>query len=155
MPATRSVDTNERRAGRDLLGLLCAVYGLGTAPAMTVRADGGTVRVVDKPVGSYRVTVVTDPSPLLTGTADVSVVVTEADGAAAPDATVDVAATPPGDRTATQHFPATHAQATNKRYYAANVPISSAGIWSFTVHVAGTKGEGDVQFVADVSVAIA
>lgn len=133
-----------------IAGLMVVALLFGwSSPAL---ANGGTIQVSEQPAGPYRVTVMTSPSPLRTGTADVSVMVTLGNtSAVVQDAIVLVVVTPVGKTGAVARYPATHANATNKLYYAANVPLTHAGRYAFTIQVTGPKGGGDVRFDTDVS----
>ncbi len=117
-------------------------------------ADGGVVQVADQVVGPYRVTVTTSPNPLRTGIADVSAIVLEGVDQLVPDADVRVQAAPAARPADVAGYPATHANATNKQYYAANVRVPDAGRWLFTIQVQGPQGGGEVHFSADVSAAL-
>ncbi|MBX6754346.1 MAG: hypothetical protein IRY86_08950 [Thermorudis peleae] len=132
-----------------VLLVLGLVQSLGMASFAS--ANGGQVRVAGEHVGPFIVTVYTSPIPLQTGTADVSVLVQRPDTQdVVNDATVTVTMTPVGDESAAKTFPATHDQATNKLYYAANIPVDRAGRYHFTVTVQGADGSGTVSFDADV-----
>ncbi len=110
------------------------------------------MQIADQPVGPYRVTVFTSPSPLKAHiVTDVSVVVTDSAGKSVPDAAVDVAIAPAGSTLAPAHTAATHELATNKQFYAANVTFPTAGTWNVVVRIAGPAGGGDVHFTSDVS----
>jgi hypothetical protein len=133
------------------LVLACVVAHGVAAPAL---ADGGIVEVADQPVGPYRVTVTASPNPLRVGGADISVLVLQGTDTLVDNATVTIDTAPAGAATPAASYPATHANATNKQYYAANVRFPSAGRWAVTVHVRGPLGGGDVHFTADVSGAV-
>jgi hypothetical protein len=86
------------------------------------------------------------------GVADVSVLVyLPTTKKSVEDATVEILATPAGTPGAGSSFPATHANATNKFFYAANVEFPSAGPYNLTVHVAGPSGGGEVSFAVQVA----
>ena len=131
--------------------LVAAVWWL--AGHRRASANGGQVQVADQPVGPYRVTVTSSPNPLRTGTADISVIVLQGTDQLVTDAAVFVDALPAHGGTMGR-YPATHQNAFNKRYYAANVRFPSAGRWLLTVHVTSPRGGGDVQFSTDVSGAV-
>ncbi len=125
--------------------------------AQPASANGGTIQVSSEPVGPYEVTVLTSPSPLVAGTADITVavidprIVSPSQDPTALDAQVEVTAQPADNSSPPASFPATHDQATNKLLYQANVALPSSGQWQFTVRVSGPDGGGSVQFAADVS----
>ncbi len=61
--------------GRTMAGLGALGLWLVAAPG-SLRADGGTLRVANLPMGAYRVNVFTDPTPIPPDSIDVSVLVT-------------------------------------------------------------------------------
>lgn len=131
-----------------LVILLAAV----AVPARLVGANGGTIQLSNSPAGPYSVTVYTSPTPIRTGTVDISVMVQEAGSSGVVnDARVVVEARPVGRDGGAAGYPATHEQATNKLFYAANVALPTDGRWRIGVHVAGDAGEGDVAFEIDVT----
>jgi hypothetical protein len=135
--------------------LLVVVAALLLAATPTsVLADGGVVQVADQAVGPYRLTVTTSPNPIRVGVADVSAIVLQGVDQLVPDATVSVSAAPATRPSEVTTYPATHAIATNKQYYAANVRLTDAGRWLFSVQVRGPHGGGEVHFAADVSPAV-
>ena len=122
-----------------MLGLL-----INAAPVV---ANGGTVRTTRAPAGPYAVTVFTSPTPLVVGIADVSTSVEYADsGDLEPDARVIVTAEPVGHSGQAGVFEATHDQASDPNFYAANVRLDSGGRWRMNVQVIGRAGEGTVSF---------
>jgi hypothetical protein len=114
-------------------------------------ANGGTIQLANSPVGPYFVTVMTSPSPLRVGTADVSVLVTRANqDDVIEDATVFVdvqAAASPANHV---RYPATHDLATNRLFYAANVPFPTSGQYVLTIAVTGTAGTGNIPIHVNV-----
>lgn len=91
-----------------MLGMLGAVLAVLALPVL-VLANGGTLRVADAPVGAYRVSVYTDPTPPRPDSVDVSVlVVRENDPTPVPDLEIVVRASPLGRRAGA---PATEADA--------------------------------------------
>ena len=110
-------------------------------------ANGGTVRTNRATAGPYAVTVFTSPTPLVVGVADVSVSVeyTES-GNLEPDARVIITAEPVGHAGQPGVFEATHDQASDPNFYAANVRLDSAGRWKLDVRVIGLQGDGAVGF---------
>lgn len=115
-------------------------------------ANGGTVEVADRPIGPYLIAVMTSPSPLQVGVADVSVLIyLPSTKKSIADATVYVDAKLMGQQGAPSRFPATHANATNKYFYAANVSLPAPGRYDMTVQVTGPKGGGAVSFSVQVA----
>src|SRR5206468_7682231 len=126
-----------------MLGLL-----MDAGPAV---ANGGTVRTNRAPAGPYAVTVFTSPTPLVVGIADVSTSVERADsGDLEPDARVIVATEPVGHAGQAGVFEATHDQASDANFYAANVRLDTTGTWRFAIQVIGRQGEGGLTFDAPV-----
>lgn len=128
---------------------------LGISVALTfsrpANANGGTIQVSMERAGPYEVTVMTDPSPIRVGTVDVSVLVERADGNLVQDAKVMVTATPAVGPEGAASYEATHDRATNKLFYAADVPISRAGVWQIEVAISGALGEGAVGFAIEAA----
>lgn len=93
----------------------------------------------------------TSPTPIVVGTVDVSVSVERADtGDLEPDARIIVTAQPLGHSGQPGVFEATHDQASDPNFYAANVRLDSTGRWRLDVQVIGLRGEGTVSFDVDV-----
>jgi hypothetical protein len=110
-------------------------------------ADGGTLRVANVPMGSYRVNVFTDPTPIPPDSVDVSVLVTFERGrgiATGLDVVVTALRTD-GIGSPIIH-PATREQADDPRYYAAKFALGSEGEWEIRVRVMGPEGEGEAVF---------
>jgi hypothetical protein len=127
--------------------------------AAALLANGGTLRVADAPMGAYRVSVYTDPTPARTDSLDVSIlIVREGDPSTVADLDVRVeaelvearedavvAAAPTILRVV-----ADRGQAEDPRYYAAKFAPSVPGKWSIVVSVDGPEGRGRVEFPLDV-----
>ncbi|MGH7961193.1 MAG: hypothetical protein ACRERD_05130, partial [Candidatus Binatia bacterium] len=98
-------------------------------------------------------TVTASPYPLQAQvTNDVSVLVGRlADSEVVLDARVTVVAESLEDPGEMTHFEATHANATNKLYYAANVVFPTEGWWNLTVRVEGAEGADSTSFVTEVA----
>lgn len=133
---------------------LLAILGVLALPGLLL-ANGGTLRVADAPVGAYRVSVYTEPTPPRPDSVDVSVlVVREGDPTPVRGLEIAVRATPlegPGGGPAeaavsTRTVPATRDQADDPRYYAAKFAPGRVGSWRFEVDVRGPEGEGTVPF---------
>lgn len=132
-----------------LLALLALLPG-------NARGDGGTLRIADLPVGEYRVTVFTAPSPLRPDSIDVSFLITEADRRGnwlfvAEGVEVWVEVEPVGGGTAPVRYPATREQADEPRFYAAKFSLESPGDWVIRFHVRGPGGEGEGDFQVKVT----
>lgn len=123
-------------------------------PIPVARADGGLIEMSNRPVGPYFVTVMTSPSPLRVGTNDISIMVHRTEKDLELGATVTVTAYGPNGPNLGTVFPATHANATNKFFYAANVHLDVPGTWRFNVQVQGPLGGGQIDFDAVVSPAL-
>ncbi len=134
------------------LALAVVLMCTSLALARPVLANGGTIRVGSEPSGPYEITVFTSPTPIVTGVLDVSVAVQRAGASEmVREAQVTVVTEPVGHQGPGGTFVATHAQATNKLFYAANVWLPSAGLWRFHVEVRSDLGTGTVSFEAEAS----
>lgn len=151
----RAAGSSVRGTGERLTTGAAVLLGLALVlllPGRPAAANGGTLQVSRAPAGPYAVSVFTSPSPLRTGEVDVSVLVQRADAdELVQDARVLVTAEELDHFGAPVEAPATHAQATNKLYYAAELDLLREGRWRFRVQVAGAAGEGTVGFEADVA----
>lgn len=130
---------------------IMAALSLAFAGPSSVSANGGTIQVSMERAGPYEVTVLTDPSPIRVGTVDVSVMVELPGGDLVQDARVMVTARSMGDPRGGGTYEATHDRATNKLFYAADVPVSKAGPWQVEVMIIGSQGEGAVSFEIEAS----
>jgi hypothetical protein len=134
--------------------LLGAVLLLLAVPALLF-ANGGTLRLANVPMGEYRVSVFTDPTPVRPDSLDVSVLVIREGFEGVPEG-LDVRVhaeliegegehahgahpTPMEER-------ATREQADDPRYYAAKFGLGSEGRWRITVSVSGEAGSGAASF---------
>jgi len=128
-----------------------ATLALGVAMPGTLWADGGTLRVANVPMGSYRVNVFTDPTPIPPDSIDVSVLVTFERGRGIATGLVIHVLGRRVDGTGQEvEHPATRAQAEDPRYYAAKFALGSEGLWEIRVRVSGPEGEGQVVFQVEV-----
>lgn len=139
-----------------LLVALLVVVGLPTGAF----ANGGTLRLANVPMGEYRVSVFTDPTPVRPDSLDVSVLVITPTGEVPTDAgEVEVRVTaepvdplevegPPGDKDApaARTVPATREQADDPRYYAAKFILGAEGRWRIRVALRGERGSGEAAF---------
>jgi hypothetical protein len=101
-------------------------------------ADGGTLQLQEESQG-FLISLFSSPSPLRAGSSDLSVMVQNAkDHTTILDASVliHISRFENGAIRETV-LPATHAKATNKLLYAAQVPFSSPGDWKVSVDVTG------------------
>jgi hypothetical protein len=128
---------------RTLILALCLFAVL--APAGL--ANGGTVQVSEHVSGPYQLSVFTSPSPIRVGTVDVSVLVQRpGSNEVVQDAVVLVSVQGVQSGTPAEVYEATHEQATNKLYYAANVHLPIEGRWAMEVVVLGQQGEATASF---------
>jgi hypothetical protein len=114
------------------------------------RGDGGTLREWRRQ-GSYEIAVFSDPTPCVTGAADVSVLLLDAaTGEPVPEARVTVEVVPHGRPDVATHRLATAEAATNKLLRAAVFDLGAPGRWDVTVEVDGPSGRDRLQFPLDV-----
>jgi len=124
---------------------------LSGAPASAL-ANGGTVQLANQAAGPYSVTVFTSPNPTPVGIVDVSVMLQRAGSQdLVEDAHVTVGAEPLDNAGHADTFLATHTNATNKLYYAANVNLTAEGQWRLTVHIDGPLGSANTTFTVRAS----
>jgi hypothetical protein len=136
----------------DLRRLAAACLLLAALWPSSALADGGQEQVASVRAGEYTLRIFTPPDPITTGTADVSVLVQRAGSSElVSNARVTVTAEPSGHEGETRTFPATHDNATDKRYYAANVRLPSDGDWRLTVRVEGPLGPAETSFQIHVA----
>ena len=116
-----------------------------------VYGDGGTLQF-RRPAGPFVITVFSAPVPVRVGSADLSVMLERAaDRSTVSDAKVMVhVVRRQANGIVEVTAPATHALATNKLLYAANVTLRSAGQWRVTVDV--TTKDSSVSTAGDVTV---
>ncbi len=101
--------------------------------------DSGLVRTSEA-TPPWRVTIMTDPTPLRAGPVDVSVLVQRAHGGhAVLDANVGLELRGPAGLTLTAS--ATRAQADNRLLYAAKFTLPAAGTWRVLTHI----NRGDIE----------
>lgn len=163
----RSGRAGRRTAAEGLLpALSILVLPLTALPLL---GNGGTPRVVDHPVGTYRVSVYTAPTPARPDSLDVSVLVVGEDGSTpigglhvlvrarrvgSPEgspagggggAEPDGAPLGPAEPVALTRS-ATREAADDPRYYAAKFSPGRTGVWRIEVEVDGPGGSGTVAF---------
>jgi acetylornithine deacetylase/succinyl-diaminopimelate desuccinylase-like protein len=130
-------------------GAACALAAVLVllAGASAALANGGTLRLANVPMGEYRVSAFTDPTPVRPDTLDVSVlVVREGVTGVAEDVRVTVrtrALEGQGPETVRE---ATREQADDPRYHAAKFALGAEGEWEVTVAVIGPHGQGEASF---------
>lgn len=126
-----------------LAGLVAALIGL---PAQ-VLGNGGTLRLANVPMGEYRVSVFTDPTPVRPDSLDVSVLVLrEGREGVAEGVRVLVGAVPLDHPGPELRLEATREQADDPRYHAAKFALGHEGRWRITVEVEGAFGAGSADF---------
>jgi nitroreductase len=126
----------------------CLLFILTIAAAAS--GDSGLVRL-SQLAEPWRITVMTDPTPIREGLADIAVLVQDAEsGAAILDAavTLDLRSDANGLRLSLQ---ATRAQADNRLLYAAKFVVPASGDWT----VRTTVQQGDTTAVVDWSMTVA
>lgn len=134
-------------SGASRAGAGLALVLLITVPLF---ANGGTVRISREPVGPYLVSVLSSPTPLRTGTVDISVLVQDTAQEVVPGVPVLVEAHPIGIDADPIRHGATRQQATNKFFLAAKFDVATPGLWEFRVHVGEGEG-GTVRFQATLT----
>ena len=129
---------------------LWMAYAVFATPFLA-RGDGGTLRVSNVPMGAYRISVYTDPTPVPPDTIDVSVLATfERGRGVARGLEILVVAHPLDGPGPDITHPATRDQADDPRFYAAKFALGAVGPWDIAVQVEGPEGEGQVSFSIDV-----
>jgi hypothetical protein len=109
--------------------------------------NGGTLRLANVPMGQYRVSVFTDPTPVRPDSLDVSVLVLqEGREGLAEGVRVVVTAEPLDHPGAERRLEATRDQADDPRYHAAKFALGHEGRWRITVEVEGELGAGSADF---------
>ncbi len=112
-----------------------------------LRANGGTLRLANVPMGAYLVSAFTDPTPVRPDSLDVSVLaVMAASGEVAEGLEVRVRTRHLGGGAPDEERPATREQADDPRYYAAKFGLGAEGPWELTVVVEGPEGAGEASF---------
>ncbi|HEX4164544.1 MAG TPA: FixH family protein [Bryobacteraceae bacterium] len=120
-----------------------AFFGFMTAALLL--ADGGTL-LLRKPAGPFTIGVFSSTDTLRVGPVDLSVMVQNTrDQSSVPDADVKLHLTSSTRGGISEVFaPATHAKATNKLLYAANINLPSAGAWKLVVDVQAKPGNAEI-----------
>ena len=137
-------------------GVRLLAIGLGAALlsfawAAAARGDGGTLRAWTRR-GAYEIAVFTEPTPVTTGTVDVSVLLLDAaTGGPVPEACVTVDVLPCDRPDMTSHHPATTDAATNKLLRAAAFDLRASGRCEVRVAVDGPRDHAQVRFELEVA----
>jgi hypothetical protein len=114
------------------------------------QANGGTTFWIEE-VGVYDLTITASPFPLQVGVNDISVLLgRQSDSQIVLEAEILITAQPLDHAGRPQIFSATHANATNKLYYAANVDFPTPGRWQLLVQVDGPEGSISTAFEVQV-----
>lgn len=139
-PRSRLFPTLVALLGTVAVGLMLALPDGG-------RANGGTLRLGDVPIGSYRMSVFTDPTPVRPDSLDVSVLVLHEDRPGTVD-DVEVAVTSRGldGQGSGRTLQATREQADDPRYFAAKFTLGAEGRWEIEVRLDGPDGSGEAAF---------
>jgi len=117
----------------------------------SLQADGGTLRAANVPMGAYRISVYTDPTPIPPDTVDISVLATfERGRGLAPGLEIEVVGRRLDGAGPVIRYRATREQAEDPRYYAAKFALGTVGVWEISVSVRGPEGEGDIRFTVSV-----
>jgi hypothetical protein len=128
---------------------LLFVLSMTLWPGVT-HANGGAIVLVGM-AGAYYLRVTASPYPHQVGLNDISVLLSRvSDAEVVLDAEVTLTAEPLDRSSEPQTFPATHANATDERYYAANVVFPTPGRWRLTFHIDGPEGEVSRSFEVQV-----
>lgn len=132
------------------LFLIAAVVGSVGLWPRDVLGDGGTLRAW-KQDGTYDVAVFTEPTPFVSGTVDVSVLLLDRkSGEPITNAEVTVEVSRVDRSPEAGRHPATRQAATNKLLYAAVFTIRATGRYRFRVDVHGPNGVVEVPFDVEV-----
>jgi hypothetical protein len=116
----------------------------------TCRGDGGTLRAWGQQ-GRYDIAVFTEPSPLVTGPVDISVLLLDrCTGEPVADARIAVDFFPAGRPDLATRHPATKQAAVNKVFHAALFELRHAGPCSVIVGIDGPDDHARIQFETDV-----
>ncbi len=125
------------------------VWSMTLCPGVT-HANGGAIVLVEM-AGAYYLRVTASPYPHQVGLNDISLLLSRAsDAQVVLDAEVTLTAEPLDRSGEPQTFPATHANATEAWYYAANVVFPTPGRWRLTVHIDGPESEVSRSFEVQV-----
>ncbi len=135
-----------------ITSILVGVTILLVLGARLTNANGGQLRIDQERIGPYVVSVTTNPTPLREGLIDVSVLVGDPNNNAyLENAEINVLATSLDHEGVSISHQASHDQASEDRYQAAEFELPESGRWEFTISVNGPDGGGTTSFEADVA----
>jgi hypothetical protein len=143
---------NEDRRARRAGGPWPAAAGAAVLLALlagppAALGNGGALRVANVPMGEYRVSVFTDPTPVRPDSLDVSVLILhEGREGVAQGVAVWVGAEAVGHDAPDSWARATREQADDPRYYSAKFALGGEGRWRITVELEGDHGQGSASF---------
>jgi hypothetical protein len=127
-----------------------------SSPTVALAHGGGTPRLIDVPVGPYRLYVWSSPEPLRVGDMHVTIAVVEAAQTSAKldepvvDANVRVLLKPLNEQNEPFARAATNQTTLLQRYYETDFSIPAAGIWQAVIEVSGPAGAGSASFDVEV-----
>lgn len=128
-----------------------AVLALVLATPGPGKGDGGTLRAANVPMGGYRVSVFTAPTPIPPDSIDVSILATAGRGREiARGLRILVTARRADGRGSPLWHEATPEQAEDPRFYAAKFALGASGEWDLRIEIQGPEGEGEVSFRVQV-----
>ncbi|HET6883692.1 MAG TPA: hypothetical protein VFI31_26295 [Pirellulales bacterium] len=128
-----------------------AVAGWSCLPAIlamlssVAMADSGTIRASQRH-GNVQVTVFSEPTPLVAGPVDLSVLVQDVATGEVLYPAIDIELSPRPEDSIPLHERATRTAATNKLFQAANFELPDAGWWDVKVDIDGPNGHVMVPF---------
>jgi hypothetical protein len=112
----------------------------------TAKADGGTLRAW-KRQGGYEIAVFTEPTPLVTGPVDMSVLLLDGNtGEPIRDAHISMEIRTLGRVTQSIRSTATSRAATNKLLQAAVLELREAGRYEVNIGIDGANGNAELRF---------
>lgn len=124
-----------------------AAWAALLATAAPAKGDGGTLRAANVPVGAYRVSVFTAPTPIPPDSLDVSILATAGRGRGiAEGLRILVTARRTDGSGAPVLHEATREQAEDPRFYAAKFALGAPGEWDLRIEIQGPEGEGEITF---------
>lgn len=130
-----------------MIGL--ALFSSGLSPA-TAHADGGLLRAWKQYEG-YEVAVFTEPTPVVSGSVDISVLLLDrSTGEPIPETRVVVEVSPVGRPEKATSRLATREGATNKLLRAAVFELHDAGRYDVNISIDGPVDHSQVRFEVDV-----
>jgi hypothetical protein len=135
-----------------VLIILSVLFSTG-GRSSTALGDGGTLRVW-KQQGGYEIAAFTEPSPVVTGSVDISVLVLGVDtGEPIEEARIVVEVRPEGRSSEVTSHQATKLAATNKLLRAAVFELRNPGRRLVDIRIEGPSDHAQIQFEMDVAIA--